>query len=128
MAEINIAPFTDVILVLLVIFMIATPLIFQSSMKVHLPEAQTAEGSPQTVIITINEEGEASLENAQYNLRYDFGVLKSRLKSLLKNTANPSVIINGDKNVKYDFVVKVIDLVSQLGASPVLLGTAQRKQ
>ncbi|MCM8797008.1 MAG: biopolymer transporter ExbD [Candidatus Omnitrophica bacterium] len=127
-AEINITPFTDVILVLLVIFMIATPLIFQSSMKVHLPDAESAEASTETIIITVNETGEAFLDNTQYNLRYDFGMLKSRLRSLLGNNANPSVIINGDKNARYEFVVRVIDLVSQLGANPILLGTAQKKE
>jgi biopolymer transport protein ExbD len=127
MAEINITPFTDVILVLLVVFMIATPLIYQSNMRVHLPDAESAESSPHAVIITINEEGEASIDNAQYNLRYDFGVLKSKLRSLIKDTPNPAVIINGDKNVRYEFVVKVIDMVSQLGANPVLLGTVPKK-
>ncbi len=49
MAEINITPFTDVVLVLLIIFMIATPFIYQSSMNVQLPQASTSEETTRDV-------------------------------------------------------------------------------
>ena len=127
LAEINITPFTDVILVLLIIFMVTTPLIFQSGIKVHLPQSETSDEIPKMITVAINEQGEAVVEDRSYNLRYDLGVLKWKLASLVKDKPNMSVVINGDRNVKYDFVVKVVDLVSQLGAKPVLLGTELKK-
>jgi biopolymer transport protein TolR len=63
MAEINITPFTDVVLVLLIIFMIATPFIYQSGIKVELPQGSTSEEISKDIIITINDRGEVFLED-----------------------------------------------------------------
>src|SRR3989338_923204 len=112
-AEINITPFTDVILVLLIIFMMVTPLILQSTIKVQLPKVETSGDLPKTVVITINKRGVAFIEDNQYSLRYDLEILKSKLTSLIQQHHTDSVIINGDKSVEYNFVVKVIDLLSQ---------------
>jgi biopolymer transport protein TolR len=67
MAEINITPFTDVVLVLLIIFMIATPFIYQSSMKVQLPQATKSAETSRDVIITINAEGDIFFQDAEGN-------------------------------------------------------------
>ncbi|MGA2481478.1 MAG: biopolymer transporter ExbD, partial [Spirochaetia bacterium] len=57
-AGINITPFTDVVLVLLVIFMIATPLLIRSEIKVNLPQTSSAEAAPQkNLVITIDTVG-----------------------------------------------------------------------
>ena len=68
MAEINITPFTDVVLVLLIIFMIATPFIYQSSMRVQLPQASKSEETSRDIIITINAQGDIFLEDAKVDL------------------------------------------------------------
>jgi len=60
MAEINITPFTDVVLVLLIIFMIATPFIYQSSMNVQLPQASTSEETTRDVISPSTPKGSLS--------------------------------------------------------------------
>ena len=65
MAEINITPFTDVVLVLLIIFMIATPFIYQSSIKVQLPQASKSEETSRDIIININARGDVFLEDAK---------------------------------------------------------------
>ena len=70
MAEINITPFTDVVLVLLIIFMIATPFIYQSSMKVQLPKGSKSEENPRDIIITINSRGDVFLEDAKLDLNH----------------------------------------------------------
>lgn len=126
-SEINITPFTDVILVLLIIFMVSTPLIFQSSIKVTLPQAATNQEPPRTVNITISAEGDCYLENTAYSIRRDLGVFKYKLAALMKNVSDSSVIISGDKNVKYDFVVKVIDVVSQVGIKHIVLSTELKR-
>jgi len=123
MAEINITPFTDVVLVLLIIFMIATPFIYQSSMKVQLPQATKSAETSRDVIITINAEGEIFFEDA----RIDLDVLKDKLKALTQNNPDLSVIINGDKNARYDAVIQVMDILTQVGVKNPGLGIELKK-
>ena len=122
-AEINITPFTDVILVLLIIFMVATPLIVQSSTKIQLPKADSKQqnNAPEGVNVIIDASGEISLNSKHYNLKLDSEFLKFQLKSLLKKSSDGAIIISADKNVRYDFVMKVIDLASGVGFQQVVL-------
>ncbi|OGP82415.1 MAG: hypothetical protein A2Z08_02415 [Deltaproteobacteria bacterium RBG_16_54_11] len=123
MAEINITPFTDVVLVLLIIFMIATPFIYQSSMKVQLPQATKSAETSRDVIITIDAEGEVFLEDA----RIDLDALKDKLKAMVQNSPDVSVIINGDKNVRYDSVIQVMDVLTQAGVENPGLGVELKR-
>jgi len=118
MAEINITPFTDVVLVLLIIFMIATPFIYQSSMKVQLPKASKSVETSKDIIITINARGEIFLEDA----KLDLDMLKYKLRAMVKNRPETSVIVNGDKNVRYDSVIQVMDVLTQSGIKNPGLG------
>jgi biopolymer transport protein ExbD len=117
-AEINITPFTDVVLVLLIIFMIATPFIYQSNMKVQLPQASASEETSRDVIITINAQGDVFLEDQ----KLDLDTLKYRLTAMVKGKPDTSVIINGDKNVKYDSVIQVMDVLTRSGVKNPGLG------
>ncbi len=123
MAEINITPFTDVVLVLLIIFMIATPFIYQSSMNVQLPQASKTEETTRDIIVTINSRGEVFLDNA----KMDLNALKTRLSSAVRSKPNTSVIINGDKNVRYDSVIQVMDILTQAGVKNPGLGIELKK-
>ena len=123
MAEINITPFTDVVLVLLIIFMIATPFIYQSSMKVQLPQASKSEETSRDVIITINAQGEVFLEDK----RLDLDTLKYRLTSMVRSKPDTTVIINGDKNAKYDSVMQVMDVLTRSGVKNPGLGIELKK-
>ena len=123
MAEINITPFTDVVLVLLIIFMIATPFIYQSSMNVQLPQASKTEETTRDMIVTINSRGEVFLDNA----RMDLNALKTRLSAAVRSKPNTSVIINGDKNVRYDSVIQVMDVLTQAGVKNPGLGIELKK-
>jgi len=118
MVEINITPFTDVVLVLLIIFMIATPFIYQSSMKVQLPQASKSEETSRDVIININAQGQVYLEDTKVDLE----ALKYKLTAMVRNKPDTSVIINGDKNVRYDSVVQVMDVLTRSGVKNPGLG------
>jgi biopolymer transport protein TolR len=118
MAEINITPFTDVVLVLLIIFMIATPFIYQSSMKVQLPKASKSEETSRDIIITINARGDVFLEDKKVDLE----TLKYKLRAMMRSKSDASVIVNGDKNVKYDSVIQVMDVLTQSGVRNPGLG------
>ena len=122
-AEINITPLTDVILVLLLIFMVATPFIFQSSVKIALPQSKSMEQPPLEVTVSINSNGDAYLENKQYSLRFDQDILKFKLSAMLKSKKGSTLLIRGDKSVQYDYVMKVIDMATQIGVDHVVLLT-----
>jgi biopolymer transport protein ExbD len=123
MSEINITPFTDVVLVLLIIFMIATPFIYQSSMKVQLPKASKSEETSRDIIININAQGDVFLEDA----KVDLGTLKYKLMAMVRSKPDASVIVNGDKNVKYDSVIQVMDVLTQSGVRNPGLGIELKK-
>ena len=123
MAEINITPFTDVVLVLLIIFMIATPFIYQSSVKVQLPKASKSEESSRDIMININAQGEVFLDDTKLDLE----TLKYRLTARVKSKPDASVIINGDKNVRYDAVIQVMDVLTQSGVKNPGLGIELKK-
>jgi biopolymer transport protein TolR len=123
MAEINITPFTDVVLVLLIIFMIATPFIYQSSVKVQLPKASKSEESSRDILIHINAQGEVFLEETKLDLE----TLKYKLTAMVRNKPDTTVIINGDKNVRYDAVIQVMDVLTQSGVKNPGLGIELKK-
>jgi biopolymer transport protein ExbD len=123
MAEINITPFTDVVLVLLIIFMIATPFIYQSSMKVQLPKASKSEETSRDIMITINARGDVFLEDTKVDLE----TLKYKLMAMMRSKSDASVIVNGDKNVKYDSVIQVMDVLTQSGVKNPGLGIELKK-
>ena len=127
-AEINITPLTDVILVLLLIFMVATPFIFQSSVKISLPKAKSMDQPPLEVTVSITSNGDAFLDKKQYSLRLDLDILKFKLSSLLKNKKDSTLLIRGDKNAPYDYVMRIVDLASQLGVEHVVLLTELQQQ
>jgi biopolymer transport protein ExbD len=118
LSEINITPFTDVVLVLLIIFMIATPFIYQASTKVELPQGSKADENPQEVVITINAQGDVFMDEE----RVDLGLLKSSLLKKVKQKPDVVAIVNGDKNVRYDSVMQVIDILTQVGIKSPCLG------
>jgi biopolymer transport protein TolR len=122
-AEINITPFTDVILVLLIIFMIATPFIYQSSTKVQLPKASTSQETSKDVIVVINARGEVFIDDAKVDLNF----LKLKLSRKVREKPGLSVIVNGDKNVRYDSVIGVLDILNQLGIKNAGLGIELKK-
>ena len=118
MAEINITPFTDVVLVLLIIFMIATPFIYQSSMKIQLPQGSSSEETSRDIIITINAQGDVFLEDTKIEL----DTLRYKVMAMVRNKADAFVIVNGDKNVRYDLVMQVMDVLTQSGVKNPGLG------
>ena len=129
MADINIAPFTDVILVLLIIFMVTTPFIYRSSIKIALPQVSHSEGTPESkdINITVTSNGDIYMENQRYNLRFDMRIFQFKLQSLAKKYSEPAIIINGDRSVKYDYVVQVVDTAAKVGIKHLILATEVKR-
>lgn len=118
MAEINITPFTDVVLVLLIIFMIATPFIYQSGLKVELPQGSKSDDISKDIVVTINAQGDVYLED----VKLDLDTLKQRVAAILQKRSDAFLIVNGDRNVRYDAVIRVMDALNQAGVNNPGLG------
>jgi biopolymer transport protein TolR len=112
-AEINITPFTDVILVLLVIFMITTPLMLQSSIKVNIPNAASAKTADSSglVTITVTDKGLIYIDGAAIARKE----LKEKVAILYKRDRNLKVMLFSDKSAKFSDVVAVLDVMNELG-------------
>lgn len=116
---INITPLTDIALSLLVIFMVTTPMLMQSSIKVDLPKAATGEANQkQGVNISINKDGEIFLDDNLIRIED----LEISIKGKLVDNPELPIIINGDKNVQYDLVMHVLDIARKSGAKKFSLG------
>jgi len=124
MAGINITPFTDVVLVLLVIFMIATPLIIQSGMRVNLPATSTAESQPEkSIVVTIDSAGQVYL--GKERVMYDG--LRQRLSGMLARQPGSPIVVMADRGIRYDIVIRVLDIARASGARRMSLGVEVRK-
>ncbi len=124
MAEINITPLTDVMLVLLVIFMVTTPLIMSGALKVKLPAAASV-GSEKFsgVTITIGADGDVELDGS----RIGIAELRASLKQRFASGADTSVAVKADGSVRHSLVVKVLDIAKLAGATKLAI-TAQRDE
>jgi biopolymer transport protein TolR len=123
-AGINITPFTDVVLVLLIIFMIATPILIRSEIKVNLPRTATAEAAAErNLVITIDPTGGVYVEG----IRVAVTDLKASLTASIAKTPNAPVIIMGDREVRYDLVVKVLEIARSCGVSRLSLAVQVAK-
>jgi len=121
---INITPFTDVVLVLLIIFMIATPLLIRSEIKVNLPRTSSAEAAPQkALVISIDTAGSVYVEGARMAL----ADLKPGLTAALAKRPGSPVIIMGDKDVRYDLVIRVLEIARSCGVSRLSLAVQVKK-
>jgi biopolymer transport protein ExbD len=125
-AEINITPFTDVILVLLVIFMITTPLISQSNIKVDLPKAKSGQpveaGQSSGAEIIVTREGPVYLDGKVVT-RKEMG---KELEDLKKENHDLSVVVRSDKTVRFQDIVNVLDMLTELGITKLkIAATAQ---
>ncbi|MBF0485194.1 MAG: biopolymer transporter ExbD [Candidatus Omnitrophica bacterium] len=116
-ADINITPFTDVILVLLVIFMVATPLIYQSNIKVKLPKAKTAEprdvGQTKQAVITITTEGMVYLDDKLMTHKE----LREKIVAMHRENEELSVYLRADQLTRFKDIVDILDLLTEMGVA-----------
>ncbi len=127
LADINITPLTDVALSLLLIFMVAAPVFYQSSIQVRLPKASVDAKPPRTLTVTIAANGEVLLGKQPYRLPADADAFLARLIKLAPDGIDSSIVINGDREVRYDSVVRVIDTALQAGLTRIVLATEHEK-
>ena len=116
MADINMTPLIDVMLVLLVIFMITAPLM-TSSLKLDLPESQAAQPSttPQFLVVAIDAEGRLFLGDTPV----EQDALETRLTQAAQTNAKTEVQLRADRTVPYGRVAELIGMVQHAGLSRI---------
>ena len=124
-AEINVVPYIDVMLVLLVVFMIAAPLLIQG-VEVELP---TTNSSPlnlsdnETLIVSIKADGSYWIDERGSNVADTLENIKIRVSKILRQSPSTPVLVWADGKVDYSFVVDLMSELQEAGAASVGLVT-----
>ncbi len=123
MNEINMTPFVDVMLVLLIIFIITVPVI-KHAIPVNLPKAQASAQAapPQTLRLSVDAQGNLALDGQALS----FEALKLRLQDQAHLDPQPALQVLGDKAVPYEHVTRALALVKEAGLQKVALITDPR--
>ncbi len=112
MSEINVTPFVDVMLVLLIIFMVTAPMMIQG-LNVDLPEASAKplDSEKEHLIITIDKDHQVHINEYQVTL----DSLSARLIKILQSRGDREVYLKADKNIPYGIVVQVMAEIKGAG-------------
>ncbi|MGE5364387.1 MAG: ExbD/TolR family protein [Bacteroidota bacterium] len=122
--EINITPFTDVVLVLLLIFMISSPFLVSGALKVKLPEAVNSEQNTEgSIEVYLSDKNDIYLNNKKMSMD-DF---KINIQYELMKRANKEVIIKADRNSLHGSFVQMLDILKSSGATKFLIATAKKE-
>ncbi len=122
-SEINITPFTDVVLVLLIIFMITSPLLITRGMKVKLPKSSTTEQlSSKTIKVYLTADDHVFINDNPVS----YGDVQKVLQQEFVKQNTTEIVIDADKNTLLGNVVQLLDILKQSGASKLLIGAVKK--
>lgn len=124
MSDINITPFVDVMLVLLVIFMVTAPILVHG-INVHLPKAKTrALRAPEkTVVVSVTRRRIIYINRRRVN----FLVLTEKLRIMYKNRENKQVFLKASSFISYGYVMRVMTAIKDAGITKIGMVTANLK-
>lgn len=119
MAEMNVVPYIDVMLVLLVIFMVAAPMM-QTGVELNLPSADTTpivnESGNSALIISVDESGQYFVDDSD---ALNLEGLSDRVNLALKGVTTRPIYIRADKEVSYGFLMQAMAVAQQAGATNI---------
>ncbi len=120
LSEINVTPFVDVMLVLLIVFMITAPLL-TVGVPIELPKtkAKSIAESEEPLVITVNAEGVVFIQDTEVDIEN----LVPRLKAITENKADTRIYLRGDKSVDYGRVMEVMGTINLAGFTRVAMIT-----
>ena len=112
MSEINVTPFVDVMLVLLIIFMVTAPMMIQG-LNVDLPEAtaKPLDSEKQHLVITINKDQQVYINDVEASVEF----LREKLVKVIQGRSDRDVYLKADKNIPYGIVVQVMAEIKGAG-------------
>jgi biopolymer transport protein TolR len=122
MSEINVTPMVDVMLVLLIIFMVAAPLL-TVGVPIDLPQTQAKnmDQDKEPITLSVNQQGQVFLQNTE--IKIDDLVAKLQAITQARGGADERIYVRGDKKVDYGTVMKVMGRLSAAGFRRVALVT-----
>ncbi len=129
MVEINVVPYIDVMLVLLIIFMITAPMLTQG-VKVDLPQAQAKKIPPseqKPLIVTVNQQGQYFINRNDETTPLTANQLSQLVVDTLTRDKDKQVYVRGDKQASYGQVVEAMVLLQKAGVASVGLVTDDSK-
>jgi biopolymer transport protein ExbD/biopolymer transport protein TolR len=119
LSEINVTPFVDVVLVLLVMFMVTAP-ILQSGIEVNVPKTRTVkEITEERLVITIDKDQRVYLGNDPVNINQ----IAERLRAKIHDPRGQSIFVRSDENVPFGAFATVMDAVKRTGITNVSIVT-----
>jgi biopolymer transport protein ExbD len=116
--DINVTPFVDVVLVLLVVFIVTAKLIVARGVEIDKPKAATGGDVQSTLRVSVNATGDLFVNGDKYG---SDGAAVSRIKEIAASSSKPKAIIAGDRKTAYGGVMRAIDLVQQAGITAIAL-------
>ena len=116
--DINVTPFVDVVLVLLVVFMVTAKLIVARGVDIDKPKAATGGEVQSTLRISVDNGGHLFVNGDAFP---DDAAAVARIKAIAATTTKPKAIIAGDRRSAYGGVMHAIDLVQQAGVTAIAL-------
>ncbi len=121
MTEINVTPFVDVMLVLLIVFMVTAPLL-TVGVPLELPKtkAKPLQGEKEPLTLSINQAGELYIQD----IKIEFDELVPKLEAITQNGYNERIYVRGDRGVEYGLVARVLGSMSRAGFSKIALQNA----
>jgi biopolymer transport protein TolR len=125
-SEINVVPYIDVMLVLLIIFMVTAPML-NANVDVNLPQAnaKSLQDKKDPVIVSVDNEGHMYLTlGTEKKEPIDADALKVKVGAFVQQNPDVSVLVAGDRDGKYDGVYQVLALLQQAGVAKVGLMSA----
>lgn len=124
MSDINITPFVDVMLVLLVIFMVTAPILVHG-IKVHLPaaKARALKAPEKTIVVSVTSNKEVYINN----FRVSLSVLTQKLRVLYKNRRDKQVFLKASSALSYGDVIRVMAAIKDAGITKIGMVTANLK-
>lgn len=116
--DINVTPFVDIVLVLLITFMVTAKLIVARGIEIDKPKASSGGDVQSTLRVSIDSKGALFVNGDRFDA--DEAAI-ARIREVAKTTDKPKAIIAGDRNGAYGGVMRAIDLVQQAGITAIAL-------
>ena len=123
--EINVVPYVDIMLVLLVIFMVVAPLTVQG-LDINLPSVPADEielENTEPFVIDVNENGQYFIEEDGSNVQVSLGFLEDRFARIIQTNPDIEIIVRGDQKTSYQSIAELLSVLQANGANNFSLAT-----
>lgn len=124
MAEINMVPFIDITLILLIIFMVMSPLLVQMQLNVDLPKSQSVNTAVEDDIVRIEVQKDGRIQ--VMGQRVTKATLEKELILRLGKSGKKTILVQADKDVPIQTVIDVFDVAKKLGAAKLGIGVLSK--